>query len=176
MGARRVVLLRAVNVGGASLPMAELRALATSLGAEDVATHIASGNLLCTPPGDPDVFDRALEQAVQERFGFFREAISRTPEQLRAALDAHPFEVVDARFSYVLFLLHPPEPAAVTAAQEVDTGPELWQLVGQDVHLRYAEGAGRAHPGLDKALRRLRTPATARNLNTVRKLVALTGS
>lgn len=175
MGGRRVVLLRAVNVGGASLPMAELRALASSLGAEDVATHIASGNLLCTPPGDPDLFDRALEQAVQERFGFFREAISRSPEQLRAALDAHPFEVVEARFSYVAFLLHRPGADAVIAAEAVDTGPELWRLVDQDVHLRYADGAGRAHPGLDRALRRLRTPATARNLNTVRTLVELAG-
>ncbi len=47
----RVHLLRAVNVGGATLPMAELRELAADLGASDVRTHIASGNLLCTPTG-----------------------------------------------------------------------------------------------------------------------------
>ena len=71
--------LRAVNVGGATLPMARLKAIATDLGATDVSTYIASGNLLCTPPGKPADFDRALEQAIEAEFGFFREAISRTP-------------------------------------------------------------------------------------------------
>ena len=49
----RIHLLRAVNVGGAKLPMAELREVAASLGATDVRTYIASGNLICDPPGDP---------------------------------------------------------------------------------------------------------------------------
>ena len=80
----RIHLLRAVNVGGAKLPMADLRALATSLGATDVSTYIASGNLICEPPGDPAEFDRALEAAVDEQFGFFREVISQ-PRGLVAA-------------------------------------------------------------------------------------------
>lgn len=44
---RRVHLLRAVNVGGAKLPMAELREVASALGATNAGTYIASGNLLC---------------------------------------------------------------------------------------------------------------------------------
>ena len=92
---RRIVLIRAVNVGGAKLPMAELRQIATDLGAEDVSTYIASGNLLCTPPAAPEQFDRALETAMEDRYGWFREVISRTPGQVRAALDAHPFEIAD---------------------------------------------------------------------------------
>jgi uncharacterized protein (DUF1697 family) len=170
---RRAVLLRAVNVGGAQLPMAALRALADGLGATEVATHIASGNLLCTPPGPPEEFDRALERVVQDRFGFFREAISRTGAELRAALDAFPFEVHERRFCYLVLLLDSPAPEAVARAEELDTGAERWQLIGRDVHLRYAGGAGRADPRLDRALRRLGTPGTARNLTTVARLVEL---
>ncbi|MGZ5389365.1 MAG: DUF1697 domain-containing protein, partial [Aeromicrobium sp.] len=69
----RVILLRAVNVGGASLPMAGLRALLTELGARDVRTYIQSGNAVCVPPGDPADFDRAIEKAIEAEFGFFRE-------------------------------------------------------------------------------------------------------
>ena len=72
----RIHLIRAVNVGGAKLPMAELREIAGGLGATEVSTYIASGNLLCNPPGDPAGFDRALEQAIQDRYGYFREVIS----------------------------------------------------------------------------------------------------
>ena len=42
-----VALLRGVNVGGkGSLPMADLRRVASDLGYDDVATYIQSGNLV----------------------------------------------------------------------------------------------------------------------------------
>ena len=44
-----VALLRGINVGGrGKLPMADLRAIATDLGYDDVATYIQSGNLVLT--------------------------------------------------------------------------------------------------------------------------------
>ncbi len=84
----RVFLLRAVNVGGAKLPMAELREIAADLGATDVSTYIASGNLIATPPKDLDGFERGLEQAIENKYGFFREVISRTRAELQEALAA----------------------------------------------------------------------------------------
>lgn len=172
----RIHLLRAVNVGGAKLPMAELREVAAGLGATDVSTYIASGNLLCTPPGDPDAFDRALEQAVQERFGFFREVISRDVDELRAALAAHPFEVVEPRFSYVTFLLRAPTTAAVEKARTFATGDDVWTVVGREMHVRYADGAGRPQMKDASIGRALAVPGTARNLNTVRRLIELARS
>lgn len=38
----RIVLIRAVNVGGAKLPMAQLRSIAEGLGATTVSTYIDS--------------------------------------------------------------------------------------------------------------------------------------
>lgn len=172
---RRIVLLRAVNVGGATLPMADLRAIAADLGASDVETYIASGNLLCTPPdpADPDGFDRALEAAVEERFGFFREVISRTVEEVEAALAAHPFEVLEPKFSYVTFLLAEPAPEAVEKARTYETGDDRWEVIGRELHVRYAGGAGRPQMKDAQIGRALGVPGTARNLNTVRKLLDL---
>jgi uncharacterized protein (DUF1697 family) len=171
----RIVLLRAVNVGPAQLPMADLRAIATDLGATDPRTYIASGNLVADVPGDGSVFDRALEQAVQERFGFFRDVISRTPHQVRAALAAHPFEVVEPKYSYVSFLLAEPTTAALDKAAAFETHDDRWQVIGTEMHLRYANGAGRPQMKIDAIGRALGTPGTARNLNTVRRLVELAG-
>ncbi len=165
--------MRAVNVGGAPLPMAELRALATELGATDVSTYIASGNLLCTPPGSPEEFDRALELAVEERFGFFREVISRSREAMQEALDAHPFEVIEPKFSYVTFLLTEPSPAAVEKARTFATGEDRWEVLGSEMHVRYATGAGRPQMKDQSIGRALGVPGTARNLNTVQKLIQL---
>lgn len=174
---RRILLLRAVNVGGAKLPMADLRAMAERLGATDVSTYIASGNLICTPPGDsPDdwaAFDRALEQSVENQFGFFREVISRTRSEVEAALAAHPFEVLEPKFSYVTFLTAEPTAAAIESAREVPTGDDRWQVIGREMHLRYADGAGRPQMKDATIGRRLGVAGTARNLNTVRKLIEL---
>jgi uncharacterized protein (DUF1697 family) len=174
---RRIVLLRAVNVGGATLPMKDLQAIAGDLGATDVTTYIASGNLVANVPGDPDDFDRALEKAIEQRFGFFREAISRTRDEVVAALEAHPFEVLEPRYSYISFMLTAPTAAAVREAADVPTGEDRWQVIGRELHLRYAAGAGRAQLKEAQLARALgRIPTTARNLNTVRKLVELAGS
>lgn len=169
----RIVLLRAVNVGGAQLPMADLRAIATELGATGVATYIASGNLVADIPGTPADFDRALERTVEERFGFFRDVISRTPAQVRTALDVHPFEVLEPKYSYVSFLGGSPTAAAIEKAESYDTGDDRWQVVGTELHIRYANGAGRPEMKTDSIMKALGTPGTARNLNTVRKLIEL---
>lgn len=172
----RIHLLRAVNVGGAKLPMAELRALATELGATNVSTYIASGNLLCVPLGAPEEFDRLLERAIEAKFGYFREVISRSPQELELALECHPFEVLDPSKSFVNFLLEAPAPQALAKAKSYPTGQDVWEVVGRDQHVRYWDGAGR--PQLkDVAIRRaLGVAGTARNLRTVAKLLSLTRS
>ena len=174
---RRIHLLRAVNVGGATLPMADLRDIATGLGATDVSTYIASGNLLGVPPDDTPrghaAFDRALEQAVEERFGFFREVVSRSRDEVAAALAAHPFEVIEPKFSYVTFLLREPTADALAAAREVPAGDDRWDVIGREMHVRYADGAGRPQMKDATVARRLGVPGTARNLRTVQKLLDL---
>ena len=170
----RVVFIRAVNVGGgAKLPMASFRDLLEGLGAREVRTYIASGNALVEIDGDPDAFDRAVEAAVQQQFGFLREVMSRTPQELRAALAAHPFEVADDSFSYVSMLSAAPSAEAVAAAASVRSGEDRWQVIGRELHLRYADGAGRAILNHEALAKRLGVAATARNLRTVRKLIEL---
>lgn len=173
LGRMRVHLLRAVNVGGATLPMAELRALATKLGASRVSTYIASGNLLCDPPGAPADFDRALEQAVQERFGFFREVVSRSVDELREALAAHPFEVVEPRLSHVYFLLEAPTPDAVEAFERADWRGDEVRVLGRDLHVRYAAGVAGTALTPARIKKALGHHGTGRNLSTVARLVDL---
>jgi uncharacterized protein (DUF1697 family) len=170
---RRIVLLRAVNVGGAKLPMADLRELAAGLGATEVSTFIASGNLICAAPGEPDAFDRALEAAVQARFGYFREAISRTPEELAAALAGFPFDRTQPRFSYLHVLVDAPTPEAAAAFNAADFGPDQAAVAGDVAYLRYAEGAGVSKLTASVLARKLGVQGTARNLDTIAKLIEL---
>lgn len=167
MGARRAVLLRAVNVGGAKLPMARLRELATDLGATEVSTYIASGNLICVPPADPDDFDRALEQRIRDEFGFFREVISRSGDQVRAALAAYPFEVDDERFAHIYFLTGVPDPDRAQRFCARDFGADRITVIGDDLHIAYRNGVAGSRitpPVIEKGLG---VTGTGRNLRTV---------
>ena len=172
-----IILLRAVNVGGASLPMAELRTLMADLGATDIGTYIQSGNAVCVPPGGPDDFDRALERAIETKYGFFREAIGRTPEELGAALAAYPFDAEETKGepkrSYISFMAEPPTKAAIEQAQTYETGDDSWVVIGRELHLFYARGAGNPDMQTASIGKALKVPATARNLTTVRKLLDL---
>jgi len=175
MPATRIVLMRAVNVSGATLPMAELRGILTDLGATSVRTYIASGNAVCTIDQDPDAFDRSLEAAIEQRFGFFREAISRTPDEVVEAFAAHPFEVIDQKRSYVNFLLAEPPPEAIAKARELPTGADLWEVIGREQHIRYAVGAGTPQMNVPAIGKALGVAGTARNLRTVQSLIELSG-
>jgi uncharacterized protein (DUF1697 family) len=172
-----VVFIRAVNVGGAKLPMAELRALATDLGATDVSTFIASGNLLCAPAGPPARFDRDLEKAIEDKYGFYREVISRTAAQLQAALDEHPFDVIEDRYSYLYFLAGKPAAKATKAFEAAvahgEYGDDEAKVIGEELHIRYRNGAGTSNLDAKAIAKALGVQGTGRNLNPVRKLIDL---
>jgi uncharacterized protein (DUF1697 family) len=171
---RRVLFVRAINVGGtAALPMAEFRSLLSGLGAENVTTYIASGNAVLDVPGAPDAFERAVEAALTAQYGWARGVMSRTPGELEAALAGHPFEVIEPKFSYVSFLAAAPTASAIASAQELATGGDRWRVIGRELHLRYENGAGRPQLNADALHRRLGVVGTARNLRTVEKLIAL---
>ncbi len=169
----RVHLIRAVNVGGAKLPMAELRDIAAELGASEISTFIASGNLLCDPPGSSEDFDRALEKAITKRYGYVREVISRSSAQLRRALDAYPFEILDPRFAHIYFLTGKPAKAGVAALAERDVSPDEWRVIGQDLHLRYHGGVHKTKLTSPLIAKVLGVQGTGRNITTVGKLADL---
>ena len=170
---RCVVLLRAVNVGGAKLPMAELRELATDLGATEVSTFIASGNLICQAPKDVKAFGSALEKAIESKYGFYRECIIRTPAELRKARENFPFDVDDPKNGHIVFLLDRPTKAAIEKAREIETGADRWEVIGREWHIRYDHGAGRSDMKTAAIGKALGTPGTSRNLRTVEKLIEL---
>ncbi len=64
-----VSLLRAVNVTGTALPMAELKAICEELGFTDVQTYIQSGNVLFRSGDSETTAADRLDAALGARFG-----------------------------------------------------------------------------------------------------------
>jgi uncharacterized protein (DUF1697 family) len=88
----RIALLRGINVGGRKkVPMAELRALAESLGLAQPRTYIASGNLLFDSDLPQAELEAELEKAIETRFGFPSAVMVRSGGDWACLCDANPF-------------------------------------------------------------------------------------
>src|SRR5665647_767869 len=108
-----IAFLRAINVGGRFVKMADLRAGLFSEGLGEVESYIQSGNLRFTSSLQSTAeVELALERALLELCGFTVRTLVRTPVQLgelslyRAGLAA-PLDGEPRR--YVTFLKNDPD-------------------------------------------------------------------
>jgi uncharacterized protein (DUF1697 family) len=171
-----VVLLRGINVGGANrLAMSDLRDVLTSLGHTDVATYIQSGNIVVTSPrSDRSSMAAEIRDAIEHAHGLAVSAVLRTPDELRAALEANPFtSESDATRVLVTFLSDVPSPDDIALLEPDRFVPDRFELVGSELFGHYPNGAGRSKMTLDYFEKKLHVRGTARNLNTVAKLIEL---
>jgi uncharacterized protein (DUF1697 family) len=173
--ARQIALLRGVNVGGSRrVPMAELRELLTGLGHEDVATYLQSGNVVLTSDLAPERLERELETAIVEGMGVDPLVVVRTRDELADVVDGNPLgEVAEPKRFQVSFLSAAPDPEVVRALEAADVAPERVAVRGREIYAWHPDGV-QSSP-LAKLLtdRKLGVTATARNWNTVTKLLEL---
>lgn len=145
---RVVVLLRAVNVGGhGALPMADLRAAATDLGHTDVATYLATGNLLLTPapgsPGTPDGLAARLTADLAERLGRPFALTVRTAAQLDEVVAANPYPRAAADDPAHVVVVFLDGPAAADGPADLSAyGRERATWRGREGYVHYPDGIG----------------------------------
>lgn len=166
-----VALLRAINVGGTGLlPMKELAGLCAGIGVENVRTYIQSGNVVFETALSESRIQTKLEQALTTRMGKKIDVVVRSASELRSILKANPFpDAMPAKVA-VVFLSRP---AHKDLLHQIATpGGEEVRLGKREIYIYYPNGMGKSKLKLPSAL----GPATARNINTVGKLVAMTGA
>ena len=73
----------------------------------------------------------------------------------------------------VSFLSAEPDPARVREAEAVDVGPERFVVSGREIYAWHPDGVHASKLAKVLSERRLGVTATARNWNTVTKLLAL---
>jgi uncharacterized protein (DUF1697 family) len=174
-------LLRGVNVGGnKKVPMAELRALLADLGHGAVRTYLNSGNAVFTSGSDDqDALAAALEEAIAKRFGFTVSCLVRGSGYLRAVAEACPFpaDELEGRQLHATFYSGPVAPEHFAAIDTAAHLPEEFRLGDRVLYLYAPEGLAKSK--LVEAMSKVALPkglvATARNWNTVKALVELTG-
>jgi uncharacterized protein (DUF1697 family) len=175
---KSICLLRAVNVGGRKVVMAELKAMADDLGFRDAKTLLASGNLVLDADKlGSDALSAKLEAEFQKRFGFHAEFICRTAAEWRALMDGCPFpEDAKTRGNRLLCVVAQGSPAkdVVAVLEALAMNGERVARHGDDVWIAFTdEGMADSKLATAKAMKAFGCPVTGRNWNTVAKLGAL---
>jgi uncharacterized protein (DUF1697 family) len=174
--ARQVALLRGINVGKhRRVAMADLRGLLEELGYEDVTTYLQSGNVVLTSELAAAELEHELEQAIEARLGVDPPVLVRTRDELAAVVARDPFgDVADDPKRYLVsFLSAEPDPARVRTLEEIEIAPDRFVVSGREIYAWHPNGLQRSRLAPALTDKRLGVTATARNWNTVTKLLAL---
>ena len=169
-----VALLRAVNVGGRRVLMADLRAAVEEAGFDNVRSYIQTGNLCVRSRLDDsaEVAD-ALQDAIRGTFGLESAVMVRTLAEMRDLLLSSPFARSGAAADekrYVSFLERPPtEPLSLPVRSEKD-GLELFAVEGRQAYCLSRPVKGRYGFPNTFVEKELGLVATTRNWSTVEKM------
>ncbi|MBI1321154.1 MAG: DUF1697 domain-containing protein [Candidatus Hydrogenedens sp.] len=162
-----IALLRAVNVGGTGkLPMAELKRLCTGCGFAKVRTYIASGNVVFESALARSEVKQRLEAALADFAGRPVGVLLRTAKELAAVLAANPFPDAQPSRTVTIFLDDPAPKRSIEEAKGRRT--EEFVLGKREIYVHYRDGMGQSKLVIPAARQ-----GTARNMNTIAKLVAM---
>jgi uncharacterized protein (DUF1697 family) len=173
---RYVAFLRAINVGGHTVKMDRLRALFEELGLENVATFIASGNVIFESGEDEATLQQRISDHLHASLGYQAEAFLRTTAELAKIAACRPFPETEytenSATLHIAFLPAAPDAAAREAIFALRGEKDDFQIADRELYWlirgKMTDSALKG-PELGKALG---TSTTIRNVNTVRRLVA----
>ncbi|SPF29443.1 hypothetical protein POI8812_01753 [Pontivivens insulae] len=141
--------------------MAALKRAAIACDLTDVETYLATGNLLFQSDLKSDDVKSRLAQELEQVMGDSPALFIRTHADLTNLAAANPFSDLPGNKVMALLLDDPVEPGAIRhqTIERVEPGPGA-------LFIGYPEGMGRSRMIVEAQAR-----GTARNLNTISKLV-----
>jgi uncharacterized protein (DUF1697 family) len=177
---RYIAFLRAINVGGHTVKMDQLRRLFEELDFTRVETFIASGNVIFDSNAtNLASLERKIAKHLHKELGYEAATFIRTPIELAAIAVYQPFpkaaSEAAAAFN-IAFLVEPPSDAAVQKLMALKTDIDDFRVYGREVYwlCRMKQSDSKfSNVVLEKTLGQ---SSTLRGAKTLVKLVAQYGA
>ncbi len=167
-----IALLRGINVGGKHIvPMKEFRSLLETNGFTNVKTYIQSGNVVlqsATKPQDE------IGQLIEQNYGFKPSVFILSQEELKKAADNNPYQPDQGKAVHFFFFEEVPQSVDYELMDALKAPSEEYVLIEKVFYLHAPDGIGRSK--LVEKIGKVFSKATmtARNLNTINKLLEMT--
>lgn len=170
---RYVAFLRAVNVPGRVFKMAELKRIFEIAGFDEVATFIASGNIVfsTTKPYGPKL-EESIEAALHKTLGSKAAALVRTTAEVAAVAGRNPFgrPIPPAGRMFVGFLRERPPPATRRKIAAMSARTDEFKIDGRELYWFCAVPSMQSIGLSGKLEKAVGMATTFRNINTIRRL------
>jgi uncharacterized protein (DUF1697 family) len=173
-----ISMLRGVNLGPHNrIKMDALRVLYQSLELEDPRTYVQSGNVIFrTKEKNAAKLASKIQEGIAKKFGFRPQVIIRTTDELKQALAANPFrsrrEIESSRL-LITFLSAGPPAEAHAAIGNLKVQREELHLLGRELYIYFPDGIGKSKVPWSSVEKLLKVTGTARNLNSVVKMLEI---
>jgi uncharacterized protein (DUF1697 family) len=169
-----IAFFRGINVGGTgTLPMNDLVGILEGMGFEEVQTYIRSGNAVFrSAPLEKDRTAQEIRSAILEMHGFAPAVLLLEGAELQAAAADNPFEAAEGKALHLFFLESLPGKPDLAGLGAVKAETEQFELRAKVFYLYAPDGIGRSRLAA-RVEQSLGVPATARNWNTVSRLLAM---
>ncbi len=173
---RYCAFLRAINVSGHTVKMDKLRTLFTEIGFANVATYIASGNVIFeTPATSTGKLEAQIERHLQQALGYAVITFVRTVPELAAIADDTPVLPTNQKVHglYVLFLKAPLSTETQTQLLALNSETDEFHVHGCEFYW-LCRIQQRDSPLFSGTLltKTVGVPMTMRSATTVKKLAA----
>ena len=166
--------LRAINVGGRNVAMAELRRVFERLGLKEVETFIASGNVVFKSDAqDLRALELVVEEGLRKSLGYEVATFLRSEEELAAIAKYEPFPKSHLRKATALnvgFLAEPSGPAAKKLIAAFKSEVDDFEVRGREVYWLSQAKQSESKFNNVRFEKALQARATWRGINTVRRL------
>jgi len=172
-----VAFLRGMNLGKRRLQMTELRALFEAMKFANVATFIASGNVIFDSPNrDGRELEDLIERHLQQALGYDVDTFVRTRAEVAAVTIFQPFPKAEMEKSgntiHIGFWKKAPGPALVRGLLACRTEVDEFRVEGREYYWLCRIKTHESKVWSSPPMRALKLPtSTARNRTSLRKLV-----
>jgi uncharacterized protein (DUF1697 family) len=171
---RFAALLRGVNVGGINLKMADVAAVFTALGLENVKTVLASGNVLFDSADSADALKPLIEKGLGERFGYDAAVHVLELDAIKHVVHDFPFDAErEGWHPYVVFVSDAQIATDLLALQDnLDEDAESIRPGDGVIYWTVERGSTLSSVfGKETGRTKYKTATTTRNLRTLQKLL-----
>ena len=152
--------------------MVDLKSLYEELGFTNVQTYIQSGNVAFEyKKTTPIKLQKMIFDKINNHYGFEVPNLILAPKEIEEALDNNPYQHIEK--PYFTFLSEFPKQENIDALNSISFDNEFFELIAKVIYSHYPNGAGRAKMTLNFFEKKLKVNATARNLNTTKKLLEM---
>jgi len=170
-----VAFLRAINVGGHTVTMNQLRLMFESLGFSTVETFIASGNVIFESPSkSTKVLEKKIEELLHETLGYHVATFIRSSVELEAIAKYQPFNAAklkaEGSILYIAFLADRPGEEAKKKLLSFSTKIDNLHVSEREVYWLCRTTISESAFSGARLEKTLGMQATLRNSTTVKKL------